>query len=102
MLLQSHSGEIKFLPALPSAWPEGRFHGLRARGDVEVDASWKDGRAISGALRPGVAGEFKIRPPQSQRIARIQSADRTVPATESGGVWQVRLKPRQEYRIVFE
>ena len=102
MLLQSHSGVIAFLPALPSAWPEGHFRGLRARGDVEVDASWKDGRAISGALRPGVAGVFELRPPHGQRIARIQSVGRTVPATESGGVWQVRLEPHREYEIVFE
>jgi alpha-L-fucosidase 2 len=102
MLLQSHSGEIVFLPALPSAWPEGRFHGLRARGNVEVDAAWKGGRAITGMLRPGVAGEFKLRPPRGQRIARIQCGGRTVSTTESGGVWQVRLDPHQEYAIVFE
>ncbi len=102
MLLQNHSGEIAFLPALPSAWPEGYFRGLRARGNVEVDASWKDGRAVSAALRPGVAGEFKLRPPHGQRIARIQLAGRTVPAIESDGVWQVHLKPGQEYAIVFE
>jgi alpha-L-fucosidase 2 len=102
MLLQSHSGVIAFLPALPSAWPEGRFHGLRARGNVEVDASWKAGRAVSGALRPGVAGEFQLRPPRGQRIAGIQSAGRTISATESGGVWRVRLEPRREYAITFE
>ena len=102
MLLQSHSGEIAFLPALPSAWQEGRFHGLRARGDVEVDASWKGARAISGALRPGVAGEFKLRPPRGQRIASIQSAGRTVKANESNDVWSVRLEPRKEYKIIFE
>jgi alpha-L-fucosidase 2 len=102
MLLQSHSGEISFLPALPSAWPEGRLRGLRAHGNVEVDASWKGGRAVSGALRPGIAGEFRLRPPHGQRIASIQSAGRTVPVTESGGVWRVRLQPRQEYTIRFE
>ena len=64
MLLQSHSGVIAILPALPSAWPEGHFHGLRARGNVEVDASWKGGRAVSAALRPSAAGEFQLRPPQ--------------------------------------
>ncbi|MGD0668580.1 MAG: glycoside hydrolase family 95 protein [Bryobacteraceae bacterium] len=102
MLLQSHSGVIAFLPALPSAWPEGRFHGLRARGNVEVDASWKGGRAVSGALRPGVAGEFQLKPPRGQRIARIQSGGRTISIAESGGVWRVRLEPRQEYTITFE
>ena len=102
MLLQSHSGVIAFLPALPSTWPEGRFHGLRARGNVEVDASWNGGKAITAALRPGVTGEFKLRPPHGQRIARIQSAGRTVPAKETDGFWQVRLEPHQEYAIVFE
>jgi alpha-L-fucosidase 2 len=102
MLLQSHSGVIAFLPALPSEWPEGRFHGLRARGDGEVDASWKAGRAVSGALRPAVAGEFKLRPPRGQRIAKIQSGGQTIKTTESDGVWQVRLEPRKEYTITFE
>jgi alpha-L-fucosidase 2 len=102
MLLQSHSGVIAILPALPSAWPEGRFHGLRARGNVEVDASWKSGRVVSGALRPGVAGEFQLRPPRGQRIARIQSGGRTIPIAESGGVCRVRLEPRQEYTITFQ
>lgn len=102
MLLQSHSGVIAILPALPSAWPDGRFRGLRARGNVEVDASWKSGRAVSAVLRAGTAGEFQLRPPRGQRIARIQSRERAVPATESDGVWRAHLEPGQMYTITFE
>ncbi|MGD0157120.1 MAG: glycoside hydrolase family 95 protein [Terracidiphilus sp.] len=102
MLLQSHSGVIAFLPALPSAWPEGSFRGLRARGDVEVDASWKDSRVISATLRPAVAGEFKLRPPHGQRIAKIQTGGHTVAVTETDGDWRVRLEPHKEYMITFE
>ncbi len=102
MLLQSHSGVIAILPALPSAWPEGYFHGLRAHGDVEVDASWKDGKAVSTVLRPGVAGKFKLRPPHGQRIAEVRTDGRAIKAMETGGVWQVRLNPGHEYVVFFE
>lgn len=44
MLLQSHNGEIAVLPALPCAWKNGSFSGLRARGAFEVSGEFRDGR----------------------------------------------------------
>src|SRR5262249_31729 len=51
MLIQSHAGEVHLLPALPRAWSEGAFRGLRARGGLEVDVAWSGGRATTAALR---------------------------------------------------
>ncbi|MFJ1469605.1 glycoside hydrolase family 95 protein [Massilia orientalis] len=62
MLVQSWGGEIRILPALPRAWPEGAVHGIRARGGIEVDLDWTGGRATRVALRgkPGQAAKVRI------------------------------------------
>ncbi len=47
MLVQSQGDCIEILPALPDAWSTGRFKGIKARGNFEIDAKWTDGKVTS-------------------------------------------------------
>lgn len=60
MLLQSQAGRIDVLPALPTAWRDGSYSGLKARGDVEVDARWQDGSVRQIGMRPARDGELRV------------------------------------------
>ncbi|KAA9129695.1 glycoside hydrolase family 95 protein [Marinihelvus fidelis] len=74
MLMQSHvrlnpddpagsdlGFEIELLPALPSAWPDGKITGLRARGGFDVDLEWTGGCLASVTLTSRLGKPTRLR-----------------------------------------
>ncbi len=61
MLIQSHTGAIDLLPALPSAWKCGEFRGFKTRENAEVSAAWKDGKLTDLSVKALNDGVIRIR-----------------------------------------
>jgi alpha-L-fucosidase 2 len=61
MLLQSHTGVIELLPALPHAWANGSVTGLRSRGGFTVDVKWKDHQIISYHIKSATPRTVQVR-----------------------------------------
>jgi alpha-L-fucosidase 2 len=103
MLLQSHTGEIQLLPALPCAWANGAVAGLRARGGFEVDLIWQDARLLKAQICSLQGGVCRIRsnarlivyqhgqPHPFERLSHTLSFK-----TEPNGVYTLAAEPLTE------
>ncbi|MEV4180808.1 glycoside hydrolase N-terminal domain-containing protein [Streptosporangium canum] len=101
MLLQSQHDTIHVLPALPSAWPTGSVTGLRARGDVTVDVSWRNGSGERITLRPGRTGAVKVRSALIAGRYRVQDeTGATVGAVRDGQTLTWNAQAGRTYTIV--
>lgn len=61
MLLQSHEGYVSLLPALPSAWKNISFRGLKARGNFTVDCEYNNNKIQRCQIKSEVGGTLKLR-----------------------------------------
>ena len=61
MIVQSWGGEVILLPALPSAWPSGAVRGLKVRGDVTLDMTWRAGQVASLRLNGPPGAKVNLR-----------------------------------------
>ena len=84
MLLQSHDGAIKILPALPKAWSTGHFDGLVARGNFVISAKWKDGKATELSILSRSGGACRIACPGLENATVTDQAGNTVEVTRDG------------------
>jgi alpha-L-fucosidase 2 len=101
-LLQSHSGTVDLLPALPSAWPEGEVKGLRARGGLVVDLRWSGSKATSCVVRADHTGPYRFRAPQRQTITGISIGSKPANLVkQEDGTVIANLERGRTYHLAF-
>lgn len=77
MLLQSHTGEIQLLPALPASWNNGSVRGLRARGGFTVSIDWSESKVVTAKIECEAAGPCRISGPGLAPLEFMAEAGQT-------------------------
>lgn len=96
MLMQSQGGYIELLPALPDVWKDGAFKGMKARGNFEVDVTWKEGKITSIEILSNAGAECMLKYPDAKSLkvsgakVRVLADDRIAFDTVKGKRYTIR------------
>ncbi len=86
MLMQSVTGVIDILPALPSVWENGSVSGLKAVGDNTIDIAWENGVPVNVSIHSNKGGDIRFRSDDFDAAHSIVgvNGNRIIPTTEDG------------------
>ena len=84
MLLQTHRGVARILPALPAAWPEGKVSGLCGRGGFRFDIEWAHGAPTLVRVHSALGKTCRLECPNAA-AARVACGRRKVPLRQLEG-----------------
>jgi len=94
MLLQSHTGVVRVFPAVPAAWADASFDGLRADGAFIISARRVGGHVREVRVRSEKGGLLRLANPFHEPILLDGR-----PLNPPGEIIEKKMKPGQT--IVF-
>ena len=102
MIFQDRQHLLKFLPALPSALPNGEVKGLRARGGFEVGLNWNQGKINSANIISASGKQCQFKDNGFNNI-RITSEGKDVKFRKDNekGIISFETEKGKEYQLVF-
>ncbi len=101
MLIQSHTGRIVFLPALPDAWEKGYFKGLKVRGGGEVSAKWNNKQIREMSLKASLPNTYTIQLPTGSSQVKVYLNGSPVSLPVTDGLIEVSLRAGEELLLTF-
>lgn len=100
MLVQSHTGIINILPALPSKWNTGDIKGIRARGAFTINMIWQQGKVKDLVITSEAGNTCRIKLP-GVRDLKITSHGRNIPFKELENFIEFKTIPGETYVFNF-
>ncbi len=101
MFVQSHSGIIELLPALPELFSDGKFDGLCVRGGGKISAIWANHQLTSVRLNASVDNTFKIRIPSYTQQTVFEKDKKVLETDVIDGIAELPLKKGETVQIKF-
>ena len=100
MLVQSHLGTINPLPALPTAWEDGSFDGLKARGNFEISANWNNNSLNLLKIKSGSGNDCYLEYPGiTEAIITDANGNKITPEVVSENVVKFQTEVNGEYKV---
>lgn len=100
MLVQSHLGTINPLPALPTAWEDGSFDGLKARGNFEISANWNNNSLNLLKVKSGSGNDCYLEYPGIKKAIIIDvNGNKITPEVVSENVVKFKTEVNGEYKV---
>lgn len=84
MLVQSHEGFLRLLPALPDAWAQGEVSGLRTRGGFEVNMVWDAGKLKTATLKSLQGKPCQLYQPEGMTFCVKDAKGNSIPLLHVG------------------
>ncbi|TAH08984.1 MAG: glycoside hydrolase family 95 protein [Sphingobacteriia bacterium] len=101
MLLQSHTGVIDVLPALPKKWPNGSISGLRARGGFTVDLKWENAKLKNCIIQSSKANKCVLQLNGSS-VEKIISDGGIIDFIQQGSQLSFTTLTNKQYQIIIK
>ena len=98
ILLQSHLGELHFLPCLPDAWPNGSVRGMRARGQFCIDMEWKQSKLVKAVITSHGGEVCRLRTAMPVNVFSLGQKV-AVRTTENGSI-RFPTQPEKSYTVM--
>jgi alpha-L-fucosidase 2 len=101
MLMQSNSGEISLLPALPSAWKKGSVSGLKAVGNFTVDVAWEDNTPTVATITSNAGQPLVVNCADINKATVYVNGEKVTPASSTESSISINTAKDDVVKIAF-